>query len=383
VYAGGDAYYAFCPDHCSDPEALEVVQLPASATVLNAMLAVTSTGGPRVLLATGFDVTWAECDEDCGDAANWQSAVVLKHDFERELTGNSLALDADDQPRFVFHSYVALLGVGQTPPQTLYAQCDGACADPSSWRVAAIADEIWQYPQLRFDAEGRAHLAGVAVTLESGGPTARTAAYALCEGNCGDPDAWTGVLLGPAYEDYAKQISPALALALGAAGGPRIALLGESEAGGEQLLYFECDEGCTGDSWRGALIQESERLGSGVDLALDEDESPRIALTFADSIGMYRCDTAECTGEQSSWELAEVEMATDVPPDNIILWPNCTVSAWVLQDPSLALGPGGSALVGYQASDLSGGAQTLDPTKTRCLAGADMTLTRLARLPTY
>jgi hypothetical protein len=383
AYAGGDAYYAFCADGCRDPNAIEVVRLPTQGTVLNAMLALTRSGAPRVLLSTALDVVWAQCDADCGAAKSWQSSVILAHAGEREVTGNALALDANDRPRFVMHTYLALLGIGQKPPQTFYVQCDDACTQPSSWRSDSIQDGIFQASQLRFDPAGRAHLATVAVTVASGGPTARQAAYLVCDRDCSSAAAWSGIVLMPAYEDYAKEISPAIGLALTTTGAPRIAVVGKSESGAKMLMYFECDNTCDEDNWRVAAISDRAEIGSGVDIRLDDGNHPRIAFTLADNIGIYHCEGSDCAGAQATWDLSKVEFAVDIPKDNIILWPNCTIDGWVLRDPSLVLGAGGSAFVGYQATDLSGGARTLDPTKPACLAGKDMTLSRLALMPSY
>lgn len=71
-------------------------------------------------------------------------------------------------------------------------------------------------------------------------------------------------------------------------------------------------------------------------------------------------------------------MSSDIPPDDIFLYPNCTAGAWFLHSPSVALTPSGLPRVGYQARDVSGGWTTTDPTKPPCTAGTDMTLSRLA-----
>jgi hypothetical protein len=52
----------------------------------------------------------------------------------------------------------------------------------------------------------------------------------------------------------------------------------------------------------------------------------------------------------------------------------------VLQNPSVALGGDGSVRVAYEATDLSGGLSVIDPTKPACVAGKDMTLSRMALL---
>lgn len=66
-------------------------------------------------------------------------------------------------------------------------------------------------------------------------------------------------------------------------------------------------------------------------------------------------------------------------PDEISLYENCTVGAWFLHSPSIALTNPGKARVGYQARDISGGWESPDPaTKADCRAGTDMTWSRLA-----
>jgi hypothetical protein len=40
----------------------------------------------------------------------------------------------------------------------------------------------------------------------------------------------------------------------------------------------------------------------------------------------------------------------------------------------------GNPIVGYQARDISGGVHNADPTKPDCVAGTDMTLTRMTRM---
>lgn len=379
AYAGGDAYYAFCPDGCRDESMLRVVELPVEGTVVNAMLTVTKSGAPRVLLSTLLELTWAECDEDCTDPAKWRSSLILEHGGDLEVSGNALALDAADRPRFIAHTYLALLGIGQKTPATYLSQCDVDCTDPANWRMDPIADQIWQMSQLQYDRAGNAHLATVAVDVGAGGPMGRMAAYLNCASGCDEGAGWTGIRLMAAYEDYAEEIQPAIAMDLTTAGDPRVAVLGELDAHAKGLFYFECDEGCAEDNWRAALISQQDQLGAGVDMELDLADRPRMAFTLADNIGVYSCESSDCTSKEATWDLHEVEFATELPRDNIILWPNCTIDTWVLHEPSLVIDDG-FAFVGYQATDSSGGFENTDPTKPECLAGKDMTLARLAHL---
>jgi hypothetical protein len=81
--------------------------------------------------------------------------------------------------------------------------------------------------------------------------------------------------------------------------------------------------------------------------------------------------------------LTKVELSGDIPPDEIFLWENCTIGAWFLHSPSLALTKDGKPRVGYQARDISGGVTQPDPTKPRCTAGTDMTWSRLSLMTSY
>ena len=69
--------------------------------------------------------------------------------------------------------------------------------------------------------------------------------------------------------------------------------------------------------------------------------------------------------------------------DRIFLEWNCTIGAWFLHSPSIALTSDGKPRVGYQSRDVSGGVSRPDPTKPRCVAGTDMTFSRLGLLDTY
>jgi len=147
------------------------------------------------------------------------------------------------------------------------------------------------------------------------------------------------------------------------------------------LIYFACDTNCKdGNSWSGIILSNHSELSEGFDLALDANDKPRIAYTLDYNIGLLHCDSADCTTEDAAWDLEVVEAGSDMPADDIFLYPNCTVGAWFLHSPSIALTPSGRPRVGYQARDISGGWTTTDPTKPPCTAGTDMTLSRLAIL---
>lgn len=386
AYAGGGAYYAFCgAGSCDAAEDFEVVQFDTEGTVGNAMLALDADGHPRVLLSSYLSVYWGACDEACGERASWRFAKILDHGGDRAVSGEALALDPQGRPRFLIHTYRALFGIGQKPPETLLAQCDAECDQPASWRLDRIVkDEIWEGSHLRYDAAGGAHVATFVFSFgeNAGGPLG---AYLSCAGACNVEGAWNGMGFLPPYESMSEAVTmnPAISLALTKRGQPRVAMLGKTPEGEKRLAYFECDEDCQADNWRGGGVWDSGALNAGVDLALDADDRPRIAHTINYDIVLTYCDSARCTAEDSVWDSSYVERGSEIAPDQIFLEWNCTIGAWFLHNPSLAIDAAGQPRVGYQSRDVSGGTTRPDPTKPRCVAGTDMTWSRLALMSSH
>jgi uncharacterized coiled-coil protein SlyX len=380
LYGAGGAYYAFCPRGCEQARDIAPVLLTTEGSVTNAAIALTPDGRPRVLLSTLLRVYYGQCDQRCGESQSWTLSVIDEHQGARDVTGQALALDPMGRPRFIEHTYLAYLGVGQKPPATWYMQCDAVdCGQPESWQRDQISDKIWTTSQLKFSADGRAHLLTSVENADGNSAGLMLGAYFECAGACTTQAAWPGVGLTRLYESNIDDMYLSLSLALTKSGQPRLALIELTPDNGRRLLYFECDADCQADNWQGAALSDCKELGSGVDLALDARDFPRLVFTFDDAIGYYACEATSCTGEQVEWQLRKVELASDLPKDDIILWPNCTIDAWVLNTPSLALDADGTTFrVGYQAADLSGGVRIIDPTKPRCLAGKDMVWSRMS-----
>jgi hypothetical protein len=384
AYGGGSAYYAYCAPGCQGAQDVALVRLETDSAVANVMIALDGSGHPQLLLSSFADIYYARCEGDCTDAAAWSITDILKHDNHREVTGEAFALDPQGRPRFVMHTYVAYLGIGQEAPETHYVTCDGPCDDAASWGAHRISDQIWQSSHLRFDADGRAHLATVATVPGEGGALPRdVAAYVLCEGDCTREENWVGSALMPAFSSPSDIVTmrPAIAMALTATGAPRIVVLGQDDDGLRNVAYLACDEACTTATWNGTILSQTEDIGPGVDIALDDADRPRLVYTFDFNIALASCDDDACESADAPWELVPVERGGDLPPDEIFLWPNCNVGAWFLHSPSLAIDGGGRPRVGYQARDLSGGWTNPDPTVPDCQAGTDLTWSRLALVP--
>lgn len=386
TYVGEGAYYAYCDADCSSESDVEVVRFETELNVSNAMVALTPEGHPRVLLNSWDRIYYAQCDEDCTEQSSWDIGAILKHDNQVEVSGEAFALDPDGNPYFVLHAYIELFGVGQSPPRTIVASCFDACTTADGWLAVEIADETWEGGALRFDQSGRAHLLASAVKYELGVPSDRVPVYAECDEKCGQEGAeWRSLSLQEsAYEDREKAVSmrPAVSMELTADGKPRAVAMLAGEAEDERLVtYLECDDNCTEsiESWTGTVVSNNPELAAGLDLALDAEDNPRLAYNLGYSIFLASCDTGACASAPSEWQIEPVELASEMEPDEIILWPNCNVDAWFLHSPNLAISSDGTAKVGYQAADFSGGGvSNPDPNQTPCLAGLDLTWTRMS-----
>ncbi|MEI9936693.1 MAG: hypothetical protein WDO69_05670 [Pseudomonadota bacterium] len=389
AYAGGNAYYAYCAADCRGQSDVKVVMLPTDGTVANAMLALDSSGHPRVLLSSFQKAYYASCDSACATVSGWKVNEILDHGGDREISGEALALDPNGHPRFLMHTYRAYLGIGQKPPRTWYATCDSACDDAASWSYSEIAQEIWEGTTLRFDRSGGAHIATVIDFNDGDQAGQKLAAYLECvatsAGACTGKDDWNGIGFLKPYESDAEAVSmkPTVSLALTHAGAPRVVALGANGDNPKNIIYYQCDQDCTHDHWQGAVVSNHDQIDAGLDLALDANDHPRLVYTLDYNIGLAYCDSEPCGGPSANWDLTKVELSGDIPPDEIFLWQNCTVAAWFLHSPSIALTKDGKPRVGYQARDVSGGTSLPDPTKPACRAGTDMTWSRLSLMTSY
>jgi hypothetical protein len=386
AYVRGGAFYGYCAASCKGPEDVKVVPFETDGTVHNAMLALDADGKPRILLQTMSHVYYATCDGGCADPSAWTTNEILQLDGDQEVSGKAFALDPEGRPRFVMHVRKAYLGVGQKPTASYWVSCDSGCDSPNGWTTSKISNQMWRGTTLRYDAEGRAHIATVAnVDRTEYSSGKEMGAYAVCEANCGTEEAWNGTGLTLAFESDldAVSIPPSISLALTKAGKPRIVMLGMfEETMKRNITYFACDNDCTGQGWQGSILSDHEKVGAGIDLALDPHDKPRFVHTLDYNIALAYCNEENCAGENAKWDLSKVEYSGEMKPDEIYLYENCTVSAWFLHSPSLALTKEGRPRVGYQARDISGGWKNPDPaTKPDCVAGTDMTWSRLALMP--
>lgn len=388
LVASAGAVYGYCPAGCASADDVWTVVFPTDdfGAVHNAMLALDANDRPYLLFATYDSVIYAECSGDCRQGGSWSGARIFHHDGDWELTGDAFTLDPQGRPRFLMHAYQAYLGLFAPEPGTRLFACDANCQDGDAWRVSTISEQSWLEPTFRYDARGVAHVATV-IPVDD----VELVAYLRCEADCGNEqvDNWPGLGLAYAFSDvYVAEVHPAVTMDLTPQGGVRLAFLG-AEGETRYLAYYECDADCTAEDARGwtgmgLLSSEDSDLGDGIALALDRQGRPRLAYTVSGSILLAYCD-GDCVGRSGAgdWALAKGELGDEIPADDIFLYHNCTVGFWFLRQPALAIGADGLPVIAYRAEDISGGWTSPDPTKPACVAGVDMSMTRLAVLDSY
>lgn len=380
-FAGGGVFYAFCVGRCDSMDAFGAVRFETEGSVENAMIALDGNK-PRVLASTMNAVYYGSCDGDCARASSWRFTRIMTHDGFRDVTGEAFALDSRGRPRFVMHTEIAWLGWGQRPPATDWVSCDEACHDPGSWRTLRIADQIWSYGSLAFDDQDKPQMAMVAHLIgDHTRPTTDLVGWVGCEADCeSDASRWRGTGIMPAYvnELAAVSIRPSVALALTRAQTPAVAFLGTDAERRRLVTWAECAERCDDpEQWVGQVIIQGDKLGAGVDLAIDSGGRPLVSYTWDAMIALAHC-AGDCAESDGKWKHVKVEAGHEMDPDKVFLWKNCEVNAWFLHSPSVAFARDGRTLVGYQARDIRASTgNPHDPTQPRCPAGTDMSWSRM------
>ena len=288
----------------------------------------------------------------------------------------TIELDAQGGQHMIYPAYA----IGDA----FYAYCPPAgCSRPEDVKVVKFETPgTVANAMIAWRPMGVPHVATV-VQLESESGTLDLGAYFECKSNCDTEDGWAGLGLMNAYVDRnIARIDPAVALTLTPTGGARMVLLGENDAGVPRRQYLACDSGCDDISrWGGLGLVESENLGAGVDIALDGAGEAHVVFTVNSDIFEFDCKE-DCFSPDEAWTLTPVERGSEMKPDEIIPYADCTVAAWFLRHPSVAADAQGHTYVVYRAEDISGGGTNHnDPNKPHCRAGVDATYARHRSLP--
>ena len=360
--------YSFCPAvaDCGKPGNWKSTSF--SNEVIEAQLAVTSDGRPRILFRRtsthqvgAKDWYYGECESSCTSSANWklvfittQYGVDTSDVFEANATQRSFALDNLDRPRFSYQD--RNYPIEPDHYGHYYLWCDANCTEhtaqnPTWFEVELGVDyeydaEIYGLPSLKFTSDNKPRMIADVITLTEEVPDGIY--YIGCDANCGNPAAWRRVYI--AERGSGTEVS--FDLELTSKDMPRIAFYEGSFIGGEgeELLYGWCNGNCfVGDSWTGLNLGLGSGHGESPDLELTAAEQPRIGLLYNGGSGLV---LAQCDGgcETGGWSAEMLEPASELDAEFPVPRPShCDAGFWDQRAPMMALGKGGHPVFAYDA----------------------------------
>ncbi|MCC6190756.1 MAG: hypothetical protein IT318_17150 [Anaerolineales bacterium] len=391
---GRPIYYAYCPGNCASAAAFTRIALGDGVEYAN--LALDADGRPRLLarlrVDTRFVYQYWTCDSGCTNPAQWTS-TLLGYAYARPVASGEpfsqfFALDDQGRPRFVYFD----AGADHEDPHwgAFYAFCDTGCANAANWHETRLLDDPFASTfALAFGPAGQARLAYATYNSDD---ILHLLGYAECPTDCGSAGSWQGTPLA-ATASASVTANAGFALQTDAHGHPRLALYTGTGIGGSlapnRLYYLACEAASCAQAanWSALDLGLADEHGTeGVDLALDEQDQPRLAYhaPLAAGFGLYYawCNV-NCANSAAGWQSQKIEPSEQVNQElPIPPWPGCafpqcnppvpacTVSFWDTGvRPSLALDGAGHPRIAYDADHHQGGA---------CGAFTDTRLTRFA-----
>ncbi len=373
------ASYAYCPAGCADKANWTRIKL--GAQVQDVRVVVDPAGRPRMMLAErnpdldpdfGAAYQYAECNDGCANPANWTIttlATALDGFATREDNNNDyFAVDRQGRLAFVYTDYT------ENHYGTFYATCAAACANTGSWSETKLTNNTKFFmPSLAFSPSGQPQLA---FGLTYGEDWYPSLTYLQCDSQCENAANWHAVRFHQIHG------SARFSLQIDGNGRPRLALYTGSYAIPElethHLYYLWCDTDCISSAnwWRGDIALPT-LVGGGIDMALDQQNRPRISYLNADGLSYAWCN-ANCESGNATWQRRVVESNASLA-DNYEVLPihHCTISAWINgRRTSLALDAAGNPRFGYDAQHMWSGVYVDRPWENCQIT--DVTMTRAA-----
>jgi len=386
IYTGTDeqgnkpATYAHCSTNCADK--LNWTYTRLGDAVQDARIALDPSGRPRIVLfGPVYDPTWprmryqyAACDSGCTNSANWTITTIatpIEPTATREYDNNRyFAIDQQGRPAFIYTDTNQ-----NNHPGTFYMSCQANCTDANQWTETTLTTgALFDKPSLAFSPTGQPRLAFGFFD----GNSDLYLAYAQCNASCTDGANWSGTTLVQIHG------SARFNLAVDHNGAPRLGVYSGSYAydpfPAQKLLFLWCSSGCdSGSGWYFNDLGLSSSSGDGVDLALDEQDRPRMSFETANQgLGYAWCNTS-CESDNAIWENQEVESQASLA-DNYEVLPihRCTVSTWFNgQRSSLALDTAGNPRIAYDAQHWWYGTEDIGGVPHACNY-QDVTVTRVS-----
>jgi hypothetical protein len=350
------AYYAHCAASCATPANWSLAEVGEILAWGNyTRLAVDANDHPRMMWkpwAPG-DVTgtvqYAECNSGCSNKGNWSTPITVAETGGTGEPNDYFSLDRLGRPRFVYADN------RNTHKGTFYVYCDSGCASAGNWHEVTIATvETFQF-SLAFTASNQPRLAFAYFDN-----TNYSVGYAECNSSCDNSAQWGNALL------YSVGPQVNLRLRLDSNNRPRLAfytgVIGGGDPANDLLFYTWCNTSClTGSNWNSANAWLPTHYGETLDLALDNQNLPQLALYANISpFGLvYSNCSANCETASGTWASHWVETTADmnarVP---VAVESGCSISQWYPGSrPSIAL-VAGVPVFSYDAEHLQAGTCT-------------------------
>lgn len=368
---GPHVVYSYCPSatQCSTSDKWARVSLPMLADEVQ--LQLTPDGHPRILSARSFvgtpsgiflTYTYAECDQNCLDAANWSSVDVTaaRQGYmldPRELPRRYFALDRQGHPHFVFSDSGSNLGNGEQRYGSYIYGCDADCTVAENWSGSLYTHpdpnggyrgDVVGSPVLKFTSTNQPRVFGQYFPALADFGFVTPISYFACDDGCDSDANWTRTDLTP----RGNGPEPGWDLELDANDHPRAVVYHEEtkDDTNQRLFYYQCDSNCTDASaWQAVNFELDQTIGRSPDLSIDAAGHPRIAhLVNHGALAYSECNNA--CDQAGNWQhnFAEKVEALDTT-DPVAIPPSCAPGIWSNYGVSLALDPQGNPRIAYNA----------------------------------
>lgn len=367
---GANVVYSYCPPsaNCMKESGWQRVRLFGPVTEVQ--LQLTPDGKPRLLAGyTGFNgsiylntlFTYAECNQNCLDATNWQTTEVGKVLVNvvaerRETPRRYFALNALGQPHFVATDYGTNVKNEPRYGSFLYG-CEANCTDVTNWTATQFTSKDANSPYsaslnnavLRFTSDNQPRILGEYYPVRSEPDSVTQITYFACDRGCDDTTNWGSASVSP----RGNGSEPAWDLELDAQNRPRVVIYHQETKNTREnrLFYFQCDTGCTdAAAWAPVDLELPVNVGLSADLELDAAGNPRIAHLVDNGILVYSWCDQGCA-DTTRWLHGVAERPETLNTSNAVVIPSgCSAGLWDNYGVSLALDPQGNPRISYDAT---------------------------------
>lgn len=328
-------YYGHCTVNCGVPANWLVLPVFASGdldSLDEPTLSLDTNNHPRLMWYAEYNgetyYFYAECNANCtASSANWSSVAVVgmgAYGYPENI--RYFALDAQNRPHMVYPR------TNYSEYGFFYVSCDSGCLNASHWYTTTVTTPGLQpyVLQLVFDANSRPRVLGYA-------DNANVLAYAECNSNCSTASNWGSVgLFAPIT--YLSEYG--YALRVNSQGNPRIAYYDGNSSNNVLYYAWSNTSPLTPGNWSSYTVNYPTNYDYwSLDLALDSQGRPAVALATSDLDMSYASCTANCETTSPTWQQQIVETTDELEAEYPIpVSPDCVSATWSVSGfPSLVL----------------------------------------------